>query len=800
MISGSADGWLARIPLFAGFEVSDLAAFAELLQTEAVSAGDVVVRQGEKGDALFVVVSGQLRVVSDVPKERVLLAHLGPGEFFGERALLTGELRNAAVVADVDSAVIRVPRQLFQQYFVERPENAGRIRQAMERRAMVSGPQHHNEAWTLTALPDGTAEFVLGRAESCTFQLDAPGVADRHAAFSVDAGVWKVTDLGSAAGTFVNKARVETAIVTDGDVVRLGAARIFVLDGVLKCFIPTRGARIETHELRRLGSKGREILKGITVTFLPGELVAIVGPSGAGKTTLLQSLVGLQRPQSGDVTYDGIDLYANLARFRQQLGYVPQYDTLHVELSVHQSLRYTGRLRLSTAVDDAELEDRIAGLLKGLHLDERATTRVGSLSGGQRKRTCVAAELLSDPGVLCLDEPTSGLDPGLDLDLMLQLRELADEGRTVILTTHATRNIRVCDQVVILSDGQLVFAGPPADALLHFGVDDFVDVYAALAATPAGVLAEQFSVGRTNDESGRTAIAAVASRPLRSPSVVRQYSQLLQRDTRVLLSDRVNTVLRVAGAPVLALLVASTFDSHIFALERASGGNVQQAITLLYLSAAICLFLGAFTSANVITRETGIYQRERLVSLSPLAYVLSKASVLAVFSLTQGVLFIAVLEARIAFPGGWTTGVELAAALGLVSLAGMAMGLAISSLSVNSDRAAILVVLALIPQLVFAGSTVPRSEMTTISKAISDVTVTKWALELSGQITDLDARVQAQSVVVATLDGGDSVVLPLPVRPFENAFKGDPRVRWEALVAFAVLFLGTTIAVQYRKT
>jgi ABC-type multidrug transport system ATPase subunit/ABC-type multidrug transport system permease subunit len=799
-------GFLANVPLLAGFGPEALDELARRSSTTAAAPGDVVVRQGEPGDALYIVITGQVRVVSDVPAERVLLAHLGPGEFFGERSLLTGEPRNAAVVADVESTLLSLSREVFEECVSANTASSRHLSRVAAIRERPAAQRFHNEATSLLAIPANGGRFVIGTGEDCDIRVPAPGVAGHHAALVVEAGVCTVVDLGSGNGTYLNQEPIHEARLNEGDSLRLGGARLFLLDGVLKLFVSRRGVLVQTRLLRRTVRRdGRVLLNDISLTIHPGELVAIVGPSGAGKTTLLRTLVGLTAPTSGTVTYDGRDLQTDLDRFRHHLGYVPQYDTLHLELSVDRSLHYAGRLRLPRSTSGADLDSRIERLLDVLHLAERADTPVGRLSGGQRKRTCVAAELLSNPGILCLDEPTSGLDPGLDLQLMQQLRELADDGRTVILTTHATRNIRICDRVVILCDGELVFDGAPTEALAHFSVDDFVEVYSALAATPAADLADGYArsalAAARGTEDAIVALAppgAGAASHDTPPSTLYQLPQLLSRDARVLLADRVSTALRLFGAPLLGVLVAATFDRDIFALERAQGGNSQQAITLLYLAAAICLFLGAFTSANVITRERGIYQRERLVNLSPIAYVLSKAAVLSLFSILQGFLFIAVLAVKVDFPGGLQTVLALGGALAVVSLAGMGMGLLISALSGNADRAAILVVLALIPQLIFAGSTVPRSEMTPVSKAISDITITKWTLELTGSVTDLDGRLAAQSVQTVSTPGGP-VVVPAAVRPFENAFKVDERARWLVLGGFCLLFLSGTVLAQSRK-
>ncbi len=798
---------LARVPLFHGLGPADLDGLIALTRAVTVGAGEVIVRDGQPGAGLYIILSGQVRVVSDVPAERALLAHLGPGEFFGEMSLLRNELTAAAVVADTDSELLLIGAQDFLSFAEQRPGVAKELERLAGRRSGVSLRRFENEASSLLALSPSIDQVRIGRHPSNEIVLDSPWVSEYHARIVRVNGGLELVDLGSLTGTLLNRVPVRHAALADGDVIAIGLTRLFLLDGVIKLFQSRRGIRLEAQALCRDTREGRRILDGVSVTMHPGELVAIVGPSGAGKTTLLHLLTGLDAPSSGDILFDGIPAQQSLPALRGRLGYVPQYDTVHLELTVEQSLRFTGRLRLPRDVSSGELDSRIHDLLETVRLTGREHQIIGQLSGGQRKRTCVAAELLSDPGILFLDEPTSGLDPGLDLQMMHQLRELADEGRTVILTTHATRNIGVCDRVVILDRGMLVFQGPPAEALRHFQVEDFVDIYAVLERSDPLELRAQFHTSAefstqpasaVGPESGEALPATRTNVPVRP---LRQFGQLVRRDVRVLVHDRVNMALRLFGAPVLALLQVSTFDGSIFALQRADGGSAQQAITLLYLASAICLFLGAFTAANVITREAGIFRRERLVNLSPAAYVLAKVAVLSVFSVLQGFLFIGILSLRITLPGNQlATASELAAVMALVSFAGMAMGLFISSLSANADRAAILVVLALIPQLIFAGSTVPRSEMTPFSRVISDATVTKWSLELAGGLTHLDERLDVQATQTIRPPGSDQpLTVQNPVRPFEGAFRVSLPWRWVALLGFAGIFIAGTFVAQAQK-
>ena len=202
----------------------------------------------------------------------------------------------------------------------------------------------------------------------------------------------------------------------------------------------------------------------------------------------------------------------------------------------------------------------------------------------------------------------------------------------------------------------------------------------------------------------------------------------------------------------------------------------------------------------MITREGPIFRREQLVNLSPVAYVFSKVAVLSVFALLQAALILGTLLIGIEFPGPASEVLpRVFLALCLTSLSGMALGLLVSSLSPNADRAVIIAVLVIIPQLIFGGSTVPREVMQPVARSISDTTVTKWSLELLGNVTGIDERIENQSKVTVPVPGGGEPVTVPVATPFDDAFAIDAASRWAVLVGFTLLFIGATVLVQQLK-
>lgn len=219
---------------------------------------------------------------------------------------------------------------------------------------------------------------------------------------------------------------------------------------------------------------GTTILSSISLQVQPGQLVALLGPSGAGKSTLMKCVLGLRDPNRGKVLIGGKPLSE-----AGPVGYVPQDDHVHKQLTVWQELDYAAQLRLPD-LDESERGELINVVLQKVDLSERKNLRIKKLSGGQRKRVSVALELITSPNVLILDEPTSGLDPGLESKMMRFFAELADGGRTVMVATHAMESIMLCDAVVLLMEGKLIYFGSPEETLAHFGKERLVEVFKEL--------------------------------------------------------------------------------------------------------------------------------------------------------------------------------------------------------------------------------------------------------------------------------------------------------------------------------
>ncbi len=329
----------------------------------------------------------------------------------------------------------------------------------------------------------------------------------------------------------------------DGDIITIGHYLLQVEGSRLVEFVDTGDISFEAEDLAVFAGT-KQLMHEVSFQLPARSLLAVVGPSGAGKSTLLNALTGFRPADSGTVWYAGRDLYASYDELRRRIGYVPQEDLLHTTLSVRKALEFGAQLRFPPDVTEAERTARVDEVLAELGLTQHANTQVARLSGGQRKRTSVALELLTKPSLLYLDEPTSGLDPGLDKSVMQSLRTLADDGRTVVVVTHSVANLDVCDFVLMLAPGGYVaYFGPPSGALAYFGKTDFADVFLALEATPGPEWDERFRASKLYRASaggppGRTG----EGRAPRHPPAVRSVEQLATLTRRYLVGRALGQV------------------------------------------------------------------------------------------------------------------------------------------------------------------------------------------------------------------------------------------------------------------
>jgi ABC-2 type transport system ATP-binding protein len=213
---------------------------------------------------------------------------------------------------------------------------------------------------------------------------------------------------------------------------------------------------IETHNLvKKYGDK--IAVKDVSFAVQAGEVFGFLGPNGAGKTTTLKMIVGLLQPTSGTVTVAGYDVQAQPLQAKAASGYVPDTPNLYAKLTGRELLRFVGDLY---DMDRQQVAQRTEELLRVLDLGEAADNTIDSYSHGMQQKASLAAALMHDPKVLVLDEPTVGLDPKSARLIKDILRQMAERGAAVFLSTHILEIAeRMCDRIGIINKGELVAVG-----------------------------------------------------------------------------------------------------------------------------------------------------------------------------------------------------------------------------------------------------------------------------------------------------------------------------------------------------
>jgi len=525
--------------------------------------------------------------------------------------------------------------------------------------------------------------LLFGRSSDCGAVLDDPSVSRRHFGVVNEGGAWFVEDLGSRSGTYLNGHLFKREPLVIGDTVAAGPFA-FRFDGLALTPVGgVAGAALSADALT-VTRGGRKLLDRVTFSVEPGCFTGIIGPSGAGKSTLLDALCGLRPADSGSVTVDGSDLALSGEALRQELGYVPQDDIVPTELTPRAALEFSARLRLPATAPRDQIRRLVESTCARVGLGSRMDVRVGRLSGGQRKRVSVAAELLARPRLLFLDEPTSGLDPATEFRLMRTLREVSGLACTVFCTTHVVENAHLFDRLAVMCGGQLVYFGPPDEAPAHFGAESLAGVYEKLDALDP-------TRGRSVPRRSRTRIV-VRHRP-KPRERAAALPVLFERQMAILRSDPKNLLL-LMGQPVAigALVVWVSRDPAL----------------VLFFAYVATLWFGCGNAAQEIVRELPMFRRERLIGLSGTAYLAAKFLALSTLTLAQVAALYAVMQIGCLGIGGnplWQ-----AAGLTGAALASVAVGLAISAWARSVLQAVMLVPLVLIPQILFAGFVPPAGD------------------------------------------------------------------------------------------
>ncbi len=618
-------------------------------------------------------------------------------------------------------------------------------------------------------------EFTIGREESCDIILPHITVSKCHAKIVYENKGWYIVDRDSTNGVIINNKRIfGKEKLHEKDVIAITNSKLIFTSEMISYCCYKSGISVDIDDIvikRGKGKKSFVTSNHVSLNIKPGELIAIIGGSGAGKSTILNCMCGYLQPTQGEVFINGVNLYQNLDSMKKMIGYVPQSDIVYDNLTLHDMLLYTAKLRLPKDTLPTEREVAITRAIDMVELTEKRDSFIKSFSGGQRKRASIAVELLSDPNLLFLDEPASGLDPGTERNLMQSLRTMADKGKTVILVTHSTLQLKMCDKIVFMGKGgNLCFFGSYDEALTFFGISDIVDVY--------NMITEQVKQWTTKFDKSRVPAGKICKTDTISgkskKSRFKQLCVLSARYLKLVANDRQRLLLLLVQAPLLAILISFVADGKQFA-------QYEMTKSLLFALACSAFWIGMLNAIQEICKERNIMKREYMTGLSLSAYILSKIIVLGILCLIQSSFITGVFSIMVGLPEDgiiMNSFIELLITTFITAVSSTAMGLFVSSLFTNADRAMTVAPILLMPQILFSGLIFKLSGATEI---ISWIAVCRWSMEGYGttaNLNDLPLRLQQEGIMIP--------------HEAESFFKFTPShllTSWGILVLYTVVFL-----------
>jgi ABC-type multidrug transport system ATPase subunit/uncharacterized membrane protein YuzA (DUF378 family) len=561
-------------------------------------------------------------------------------------------------------------------------------------------------------------------------------------------GSYEIVDLGSHNGTFVNGQRISRQLLTEQDIVSIGHSTFRLADGELRQFVDEGEISFSAHDLVVKVAGGKILLDHVTFPIPEKCLLGIIGPSGAGKSTLLGALTGMRPADTGTILYDNRDLYTHYAELRYRIGLVPQESVLHTQLTARRALQYSAELRFPADTRSAERDARVDEVMSELGLTKHANTRADRLSGGQLKRVNVAQELLTKPSLLFLDEPTSGLDPGLDKSVMEQMRDLAHDGRTVIVVTHSVDNLDTCDRLLVLvPGGRIAFYGPPSEGLTYFGQSRWAEVFQQFERNPDRDWAAEYAASPAYAQYVATNRQRAAVRPgdrqvpeIPPPrrGVFSQMATLTRRYVRVIASDRGFLIFTALAPFLLGALIHLLAGSQGLA-HTPPNGNANAQTVLILLVICACLS-GTASSIWELVKERQIYIRERAAGLSSGAYLASKLVVLGTISVVQSAVLVLVGLAGVKMPPSGAVGslppmVEILIGIAALGLASMCVGLVVSAMVSTSEKAVPFLVMITLVQVVLCGGLV---KLQTGLAQVAWIAPSRWGFAATASTVDFN--------------------------------------------------------------
>ena len=515
---------------------------------------------------------------------------------------------------------------------------------------------------------------------------------------------------------------------------------------------------------------GRAGLQNVNIAEHGGKLIGLMGASGSGKSTLLNVLNGTEKPSSGRVLINGIDVHQNPEKVRGIIGYIPQDDLLIEDLTVFENLYYAARLCFGYYTKE-ETITLVEQTLLSLGLTEIRDLKVGAplhktISGGQRKRLNIGLELLREPAILFVDEPTSGLSSRDSENIMDLLKELSLRGKMIFVVIHQPSSdiFKMFDTLIIMDSGGFeIYYGNPIEAVVYFrDVIHAANKNQGACPECGNINPEQiFSIIETKivNEYGRHTntrkispgqwyqyfkqrvklpriehVTEQLSTTQQIPDWFKQLRVFITRDILAKLANKQYLIINVLEAPVLAFFIAFMVK-YYDVLDGENSYNFYENHNIpvyFFMSVVVALFFGLTMSAEEIFRDRKILKREQFLHLSRGSYLTSKVIVLFIISAMQTILFILVGNLILKIPLD-----ELRYWLVLFSCTCFAnmLGLNISASFNSAVTIYILIPVLIIPQLLLSGVVIsfdkfnPRVGKPVGIPLAGELMASRWAFE-----------------------------------------------------------------------
>lgn len=446
--------------------------------------------------------------------------------------------------------------------------------------------------------------------------------------------------------------------------------------------------------------EARTILDDVTLHIHSGEFIGLLGASGSGKSTFIKAIAGLLELSEGEVGIGGVRLNADTLRRDGRVAYMPQDVVIHEELTPRKALTYTAQMK-GLGDSGGERDEMVQASLARVGLGERMDVPIERLSGGQRKRAALAAELLGDPHVILLDEATSGLDPASEEEMMLLFRSLADEGRTVICITHFPNRLAMCDRLIYLIEGKVVFFGKTAELQGIFEVADLDSVYRRQGERASEDWRARFVATR---EGARAFIAPVlesdksdTEAPVQpASSMTGQLWLQFRRYTDINFCDFGSLSLQLLQAPVIAAMIALVFGRIRTPFINQEAASTKEICFVLVLAVLWC---SGTLGVREIVKERTIFRHECRFGISATPYIGSKMVFLGILAILQSIVLLEIVRI---FTGLTGNPVLQLTVLALTALTGTALGLVVSAISSTVERAMTVLPVVLIAQAILS--------------------------------------------------------------------------------------------------